>query len=415
MYGFMEKLLGKISLFNSHYLLAFFGGFDWVDLIILIGVGYAAVRGAQLGAAVQLGSYGGFWVGLFLGAAVGPRIAAQINSQFLRTTVLLLIVFGFASIIGGIGRHLGGMLSTRLSRVHLSNLNSSVGGGVAVVATLLVVWVVSSVAVNLPFAGLSQQVAQSEIVRTITKVMPPAPSVFSRIQAFVNSAGFPAVFASVPPAISGPVNLPTQAAVSQVSSEVQNSVVKIEGIGCGQIQEGSGFVVSPNEVVTNAHVVAGTGNISIFDSAGQHPAVVVAFNPELDIAILRTTSLTDAPLTIDPTVSSRGGMGVVLGYPGGGPLTTSSAGVMDAFTAQGRDIYNRNITDRLVYELEAIIRPGNSGGPIVNMSGQVIGVVFSRSTTNPDVGFALAMPAVLKQISAASSSDASVSTGACAA
>ncbi len=395
--------------------LAFIGGFDWVDLLILIGVGYAAIRGAQLGAAVQLGSYGGFWIGLLLGAVVAPRLVTHINSQYLRTVVLLLVFFGCASVVGGLGRHLGGIIGAKLSKVHLAGLNSSIGGGVAVVATLLVVWVMSSIAVNLPFAAVSDQVAQSRIVKTITKAMPPAPSIFSRIQAFVNSEGFPAVFASLPPTISGPVDLPSQAALDQVVSKVQSSVVKIEGIGCGQIQEGSGFVVSPNEVVTNAHVVAGTGNISIFDSAGQHPAVVVLFNPELDIAVLRTSGLLDPTLPIDASVASRGQMGVVLGYPGGGPLTTSSAGVMDTFTAQGRDIYNQNITDRLVYELEAIIRPGNSGGPIVNMSGQAIGVVFSRSTTNPDVGFALAMPAVQKQISLAANSTAQVSTGACAA
>lgn len=401
---------------HSHFwFFAFWAGFNWIDLVILIGVGYAAVRGAQLGAAVQLGSYGGFWAGLLIGAFVAPKVAVLINSQFIRTVVLLLVFFGFASIVGGMGRHLGGVVGSKLSRVHLAGLNSSIGGGVAVVATLLVVWIMSSIVVNLPFANLSSQVAQSEIVKTITKTMPPAPSLFSRIQAFVNSEGFPAVFASLPPTVAGPVTLPSQTSVNHVVAAVQASVVKIEGIGCGQIQEGSGFVVSPDEVVTNAHVVAGTHNISIFDSSGQHPAVVVSFNPELDIAILKTSNLPDAPLQIDSSVATRGEMGVVLGYPGGGPLTTSSAGVMDAFTAQGRDIYNQSITNRLVYELEAIIRPGNSGGPIVNLSGKVIGVVFSRSTTNPDVGFALAMPAVSQQISTAGSSNQAVSTGACAA
>ncbi len=396
-------------------ILAFLGGFNWVDLLILVGVGYAAVRGAQLGAAVQLGSYGGFWIGLFLGAYIAPRIASLVSSGLLRSAVLLLIIFGCASVVGGLGRHLGNLVGARLSRYHLAGVDAGIGGAVAVVATLLVVWIIASIVVNLPFAALSSQVASSRIIKTVTKAMPPTPTVFSRIQAYVDSAGFPPVFASLPPSIAGPVALPNQQQVNAVVTKVENSVVKIEGIGCGQIQEGSGFVVGPNEVVTNAHVVAGTHNISIFDSSGQHPAVVVSFNPELDIAVLRTEGLNEAVLPLDTTVQPRGEMGVVLGYPGGGPLTSSSAGVMDVFEAQGRDIYNQAITDRLVYELEAIIRPGNSGGPLLDLAGQVIGVVFSRSTTNPDVGFALAMPAVARQISAANSATSAVSTGACAA
>ena len=402
-------------LFFHFRTLALVGGFDWVDLVILLGVGYAAVRGAQLGAVVQLGSYGGFWIGLVLGVIIAPKVAALASETFLRSLILLLIIFGSASIVGGLGRHFGNLVSVRLSRYHLAGFDSSVGGAIAVVATLLVVWITSSIAVNLPFSTLSSQVASSKIIKTITNVMPPEPGVFSRIQAFVNSEGFPPVFASLPPTISGPVNLPTQQQVNAVVDQVQGSVVKIEGIGCGQIQEGSGFVVAPDEVVTNAHVVAGTHNISIFDQAGQHPAVVVAFNPELDIAVLKTSALDDHVLSISSTVQARGQLGVVLGYPGGGLLTSSSAGVMDAFNAQGRDIYNQAITDRLVYELEAIIRPGNSGGPLIDMHGNVIGVVFSRSTTNPDVGFALAMPAVIKQISAAQNVSSSVGTGACAA
>ena len=395
---------------------AIIAGFNWVDLLILLGVGYAAVRGAQLGAAVQLGSYGGFWIGMFLGALIAPKIASLIPAtSFWRTVVLLFVVFGAASLIGGLGRQVGNRFGAKLTRYQLGGVDSGVGSVVAVVATLLVVWLIGSIVANLPLAGFSSQVASSKIVKTLSKVMPPTPAVFSRVESFISSQGFPSVFASLPPSISGPVPLPSAAQVAAVVSKVAGSVVKIEGIGCGQIQEGSGFVVAPGEVVTNAHVVAGTHNISIFDSSGQHPATVVLFNPELDIAILKASGMSEKPLTVDTAVKTRGEMGVVLGYPGGGPLTSSSAGVMDTFEAQGRDIYNQGVTTRLVYEIAAIVRPGNSGGPLVDLKGNAIGVVFSRSTTNPDVGFALAMPAVNQEIVAAQNSTAQVSTGACAA
>ncbi len=399
----------------TFHLIASALGFDWVDLLILLGVGYAAVRGGKLGAAVQLGSYGGFWLGLLIGAALAPKIASLVSNTALRSVLLIVILFGFASIVGGGGRYLGTIVSKSMAKYKLKAIDSGVGAGVSVVALLLVIWVTASIAVNLPYALVSSQVANSAIVKTITKTMPPAPALFARVQSFVSSAGFPSVFASLPPAVSGPVTLPSQASVDAVAQKVEPSVVKVQAIACGQIQDGSGFVVQNGIVVTNAHVVAGSSNITVIDAAGSHPTSVLLFNPKLDIAVLKVQGLTDAPLPLLNGAAGRGVEGVVLGYPGGGPLTTSTAGVMDIFTAQGRDIYNQTVTDRLVYELEAIIRPGNSGGPIVNLNGQVIGVVFSRSTTNPDVGFALAMPAVISEINTAVTANTVASTSSCAA
>jgi S1-C subfamily serine protease len=389
-------------------------GFDLVDVVLLALIAYAMIRGIRTGAAIQLGSYGGFWVGLVLGAFGAPVFARLFAPGLARTVVSLVIVFGTASIVAGLGRHLGTSASRSLRHIKLGKVDSAVGGGVSAIALMLGVWIFAAVAVNSPFMTLSSEVANSRVVGLIDNVMPPAPSVFARLDALIGSAGFPSVFASLPPALAGPVTLPGAQVVQSTAAKVEASTVKIEGVGCGNILEGSGFVIAPGLVVTNAHVVAGIANPVVIDSTGDHPARAVWFNPKFDIAVLSTPGVSDPPLQIDPSEVSRGTEAVVLGYPEGGPLTIGSAGVMAVFEARGRDIYNQGLTIRLVYQLEAIVRPGNSGGPLIDtQNGEVIGVVFSRSTTNPHVGFALASPGVLNQIRQAEASHHYVSTGAC--
>ena len=157
-------------------------------------------------------------------------------------------------------------------------------------------------------------------------------------------------------------------------------------------------MVAPGEVVTNAHVIAGIPRPQVEDGAGFHPTTVVYFNPSFDLAVLRVSGLSEPPLTLDPTDVGRGTQAAVLGYPGGGSFTADPAGVMAEFEAEGRDIYGQGLTLRSVYEIQALVRPGNSGGPLVEPNGEVIGVVFSRSTTNADVGYALASPGVLSRV-----------------
>jgi S1-C subfamily serine protease len=140
---------------------------------------------------------------------------------------------------------------------------------------------------------------------------------------------------------------------------------------------------------------------------------VLLFDPSFDLAILRVQGLTERPLTLDPGTAPRGTTGAVLGFPGGGPFTAVPAGVRAEFSAQGRDIYGQGLTVRDVYELQAVVRPGNSGGPLVEPDGTVIGVVFSRSTTNGDIGYALTSPGVLSRVTRAEADSRAVGTGAC--
>jgi len=142
---------------------------------------------------------------------------------------------------------------------------------------------------------------------------------------------------------------------------------------------------------------------------------VLLFDPSYDLAVMKVDGLTEAPLTLDPNQVGRGTKAAVLGFPGGGSFTVRPAGVMAVFEAEGRDIYGQGLTVRSVYEIQAVVRPGNSGGPLVEPDGQVVGVVFSRSTTNGDIGYALTSPGVLSRVQKAETRSTAVSTEGCTA
>lgn len=395
---------------------------NWVDVVLLVVVAAAAVHGLRLGAAIQVMSFGGFWLGLFLGALFTPRIAEVVSGQTAKTVVAAVVVFGSAGLLAGVGRVLGARSGPFLQRWHLGPVDAFLGLAVAVVATLVAVWLVASVLVNSRYETLAHAIAGSQVVKAVDGVLHQPPDVFSRIEGFLAGAGIPVVFTGLPPQLAGPVPLPDAAEVSAAVGSAGPSTVQIVGEGCGVIQEGSGFVVAPGVVVTNAHVVAGMPDPDVIESSGRHLSTLTElFDPELDIAVLKVPELSAPPLALDGQMVGRGTQGVVLGYPNGGPFSSVPAGVLASFEATGLDIYGKGHTTRSVYELGADVQPGNSGGPLIYESstlddpldGKVIGVVFARSTSYNDVGYALAIPAVLNDVHRAMSSSGTVNNGPC--
>jgi S1-C subfamily serine protease len=384
-----------------------------LDVLLLVVVAVAAIEGLRLGAVLLTLSFVGFWLGMYLGAILASETVRWVHSQPSRTAVALITMVGSAVVLGTAGRILGGRSFQAVHRRgRLGSVDTVLGVVVAVVASLLAVWLVASTLVNSSYPSLNSTIANSSIIRSLDDVLPAPPSVFSRVQAFLSQEGFPPVFAQLAPASAGPVALPDNAAVRAAAAAAGPSTVKIVGEGCGQIQEGSGFVVAPGLVVTNAHVIAGIAHPTVEDGAGIHDTTVVYFDPSFDLAVLRT-DVTEPALALDPETVPRSTQGAVLGYPEGGPFTDVAAGVMAEFQAQGRDIYGQGLTVRDVYEIQAVVRPGNSGGPLVMPNGQVIGVVFSRSTTNGTIGYALTSPGVMTRVHQAESATSAVGTGGC--
>ena len=398
---------------------------NWVDIVLLVLVAIAGIHGLRLGAAMQVLSFGGFWLGLLLGALVTPSLVSLVHTTTSKTIIAAVVIFGMAGILGGVGRVLGAHSNVMLRRFHLGPVDSAAGAVVAMFATLVATWLVAGILTSSQFTSVNSAVASSRIVRAMDSLLPSPPTIFSRVKSFVESEGFPIVFADLPPQLAPPVTPPSYSSIATAVAAAAPSTVKIEGAGCGVIQEGSGFVVAPGLVVTNAHVVAGILSPFAIDEFGRHPATAALYDPQLDIAVLRVPGLRDPPETLLPgsALVARGRTAAVLGYPEGGPFAAAPAGVASAFVAAGLDIYANATVTREIYELNAVVQPGTSGGPLVAAGdaaggirdGTVIGVVFARSTTDAGVGYALALPAVNNDIAKAESSDSTVSTGACAA
>jgi S1-C subfamily serine protease len=390
---------------------------DWVDLLIIGLILLAAVHGLRLGALIQILTFGGFWLGLWLGILVWTHLLKTPHESATRAIVVIALVMATACGLGYLGRLIGTYSNVSLRRHHLGNVDATLGVGVAVVAVLLSVWLVAAVisSPNSRFASLDAAVNRSDILHSIDRILPQTPSIFNDLQNFLNSQGFPQVFTTLTPPSTPNVAPPTTAQTRALSNAAIFSTVKVLGTACTNEQEGSGFVVGPGLVATNAHVIAGegSGNTQVLVGGNAYGATPVFFDPSFDLAVLRTNAPLGPVLTISSALVPNGTPAALLGYPEDGPLTVNPAAVTEEVTAIGKDIYNSGSVTRGVYALAATVLPGNSGGPLMGPGGQVIGVVFSRSTLYPNVGYALTSPGVLSRVQAAEQHHAAVSTGAC--
>ena len=385
---------------------------DWVDIVVVVLLLAAALHGLRVGALVQVLTLAGFVLGVTLGALLTDVVAPSVHTPSLKAGLAIALVLGCGAIFGVLGRMIGTWGNLAARRLRLGRLDSLAGVGVALVATLFGIWLIGNELVRAPYGWLSSAIERSSVVQAVDGVMPPLPDLFSRVQVFLAGSGFPPVFSELEPA---PVHVavPSAAWARGVARTADASTVKVLGQACGYVQEGSAFVVGPGALLTNAHVVAGEPATSVVVGGQQYPATVVYFNPTYDLAVLRTAAPLAASLTLDASTVPSGTQAAVVGYPEDGPLTAAPAAVAAQLTAQGRNIYNEGTVSRQVYQIDANVEPGNSGGPLVDSSGQVIGVVFSRSTAYAGVGYALASPGVRARVLPAMARSAAVSTGAC--
>lgn len=385
-----------------------------LDLAILLLLGLAAFNGYRRGAALQLITYAGLILGLLAGALLAPRLAGLASTPFGQATLALVTLFAAAGIGDALGWVIGIRIWSLARQSVLGTVDSVAGTGVALVAVLVATWFIGWNLVNGPFPGLSREIRESAVMRTLNDVFPRPPSLLGEVRQFLNRFGFPEVFADLPPAPAGPVRGPSNREVRAIARLADQSTVRIVGQACGAIQEGSGFVAASHYVVTNAHVVAGVKAPQVQEQNGQSQgAVTVLFDPKLDIAVLRVNDSPGPVLALDTKEEGRGTDGAVLGYPGGGSLKFTGAAIRRDITAVGKDIYGRSTVERDVYELQAVVRPGNSGGPFVLTGGEVAGVVFAASTTDGKVGYAITSTEIIPKLQQAEGRTQAVSTRGC--
>lgn len=387
---------------------------NYIDVLIIVFAISAVFRGREVGFVRQICSAIGFFGGLWIGASlVVPHIHGLAHTPTTWSILTLITTLGCAFLFLIVGEYAGIAIKHRVHQLHIDAVDGILGAGVGVVSLLAAAWLSAAIFLSLPLTGVQQAVKGSGIIATLNRTLPSAPNVLADLGHLINPNGFPEVFTGNEP-IPRHAQLPPLGELNAAVVADEDSVVKIQGQGCGGIVEGSGFVVGNNLVVTDAHVVAGIRAPFVSDANGTRTATAIWFDPNLDLAVLRAKDLAGKPLLIDTGHVSPDTPAAVLGYPGGGNFTANPAVVLDQFTAVGRNIYGQGTTERDVYEIKAQVIPGNSGGPLINKSGDVIGVVFAESTEYKQVGYALTTSQILPELHQAEAQNHSVSTGNCA-
>jgi hypothetical protein len=352
----------------------------------LIGLANGFRRGFWLSSTQYLG----LLAGVLLGAVAAQPVLDHIGvvSPVARPlgAVLVLIIGG--SLGSSIGYAAGEPIRRRIVRSGIHSTTDSLAGAtLSAVAVLIMMWFLA-----VSFSrGPSQQVAlliqQSVVVHQLDSVAPQPPAFLAQVEGILSGVNFPPVFAGLDPALPAPLPVPASVDTSGVNTAAQ-AVVKVSSIGCGGLVLGSGFAVGGGYVVTNAHVVSGTRSHTLLTVGGDElTATVVYFDPNRDFALLFAPDLPSPALGFGP--ASRGTEAAVIGYPGGGQEAIEPAVVDGAVEAQGRDIYSTNPVTRQVYVIEGKVRPGNSGGPLVDLQGKVLGIVFATSASFPDQAYVL--------------------------
>ncbi len=378
---------------------------DILDFILLGVILLAVLHGWRVGAVIQVMSFIGFLSGIALGTYIISAVDGHISGGIYKTIAAVAILLFVSMGLSGIGKRIGFHLAGAIDKSNLAaTVDSLIGSVVAVAGSLVVCWLLASILIQTPISSLNNQISNSKIMSAVESMMPPVPNQFAAVDRYLVRNGFPQVLVNVLPQPTGPLVFPDKSITDALVKKITPSVVKVISRGCpGVVIEGSGFVVKDGLIVTNAHVIAGTKRIVVYPPGRAAVAVrPVLFDPRFDLAVLAPAyPLGLTPLKLDPVDAERGQPVVAMGYPNGGPLTYDPAAIESRFIAEGRDIYDNEITNRVVYELYAIIRQGDSGGPLLGVNGDVLGVVFSRSTTNNDIGYALASPKVLAKVNLA--------------
>jgi uncharacterized membrane protein required for colicin V production len=339
---------------------------DWVVLAVVALAGlYGFTRGLVRGAL----SLAGFAFGAYFGARLAPAFLDD-SSPYIPLVALGGALLG-GTLLSSAAEMLGVSLRRTLSAVPgLRTVDSVAGLVLGALAGVVLCWAVGAVLLYLPGQSeLRRSVQRSAILSRINEGFPPR-----RLLATLEGVDPLGVLVGPAPTVPPP---DSRLARDRDVVRALDSVVRVTGISCGLGIEGSGWIVRPGIVVTNAHVVAGIEHprVDRGDGGGQTSSVV-GFDERNDIAILRVPGLQGRPLPL--TEPERGVAVVLLGYPANGPLTRIPARLGDTRPFVGRDTYGRGPVTRTVTAIRGLVRPGLSGGPAIDASGRVRTVVFAR-------------------------------------
>jgi S1-C subfamily serine protease len=391
---------------------------SFVDLVLIVLALTFALSGFRQGLLVSATSFSGFLAGAVLGAQLSGPVADRIDGSSVTRVFAALVVVLAGALLGQVlAGAVGRAVRKRVTWEPAKLVDSVAGAVVSAAAVLLVAWMVASPLASAPFPTLAGQVRQSALVQAVDRVVPDGVrSVYQSMRDAIDRRGLPDVLDPLTPTQVREVPAPDDSVLTpQVVESVKGSVVKISGIApsCSRQIDGSGFVYAQERVMTNAHVLAGVTQPIVLAEGQEYAATPVYVDEDTDVAVLVVPGLPQVPLDFEPQTADTGDGAIIMGFPGGGDLYVGSARVRDRGDIRGPDFRNSGTVVRDVYALRGSVRSGNSGGPLLDADGDVLGVVFASAIDDPSTGYALTAQQVAAAATQGAQSIQSVPTGAC--
>lgn len=387
-----------------------------LDGVLLVCAVVYALSGYRQGFVVGSASTAGLLVGGFIGVQATPALLDGYNQGLSVSFAALVIVLVAAFVGQGLGAFLGGRVRRGLTWRPARVVDALSGSALSVGAMLLIAWVLGVAVSGMQVRELNQEVRTSVVLGTVDSALPGgSEGLLSAFNSLVDSSRFPQYLEPFAAERIKDVPPPTrEVAARPAVAAAQGSVVKILGTAseCGRNVVGSGFVYDAGRVMTNAHVVAGVDRPIVRLADVDYEAQVVHYDPDVDVAVLAVPALEAPQLRFGRPAESRD-PAAVLGFPLNGPYDVQPARVRDTATLRSSDIYGEGTVYRDTYSVYALVRHGNSGGPLVDRRGDVIGVVFAASVTDARTGYALTVEEVSAAARGGAASAVPVDTGGC--
>ncbi|MGZ5417681.1 MAG: MarP family serine protease [Nocardioides sp.] len=386
---------------------------DWFLVVLVLAY---AVSGYWQGFISGAFATGGLLLGGLLGIWVAPHLLGDAAPALWVSLAALFVVLICASFGQAVLQFAGARIRDRIKWQPVRALDAVGGAALSMVAVLVVSWALGVAVSGASLPWVSKQVRESEVLGRVDEVMPArAVTALNSFNDVVGESFFPRYlepFAKERIVEVGPP--PGRVARDPEVRAAAASVLKIRGENsCNRGVEGTGFLYSPTRLMTNAHVVAGVDDPAVIVDDQEVPATVVYYNEDLDVAVLAVDGLNRPFLKFDNGGEERQ-PGAVLGYPQDGPYDVQGARIRSKQRLRSPDIYGDGTVIREVFSLRSLVRPGNSGGPLVSEDGAVLGVIFAASVTDGDTGYALTAEQVRESAAQGVTSDREVSTGRCA-
>ncbi len=389
-------------------------GFSWLDAVLILWLLWQLIYGLNAGLVAGLGGLVGIVAGATAAFFAAPFVSQFAPSPGWRTTLVIVATVLLIALGHALGIKLGRAMGRVVKSGSIRALNRILGGVLNLAVGALVISMVAFGVSNLGIPLVSQQLSDSRVISRIDTLTPdPVKTAVAQVRSLVFEEGIPALLN--PDKSNVEVAMPTGDTNTEALKSAAQSVMKISGTAfqCGQNQTGTGFVISPDRVLTNAHVVAGvSAPVVQTQQQGALPGRVVYFDPAQDLAVLAVDSLNAAPLPTAGTVPA-GTDAAFAGYPLGGPLQVRPATVISSGPLMVPDLASSTASLRDVYQLAGNVQSGNSGGPLLDTAGNVVGVIFAKATSSDKVGFALTMEEAGPVIAAAPTLTSAVDSGSC--